>query len=186
MNILNAGVTGMAGLPVSSPAADGKPGLYGEVLSTLQDALRMQDDRVRAMYADMKARGESARDTLEMANEVGLVLAKYDPADQQGRQVLPDPVRRYMESAGITVSGQSVDDFLKAQGATAEGVTKPAMLAIQSALKLSADRDQDAVTLQTSTMQRVCNGYAMLQSLLTTMQTMFKELNSEIIRALKA
>lgn len=139
-------------LPTGTLSSD-NPFAYG--YSVLQTLLMSIQDIANNQYLDIKESAERARKTQQMSNRMDEVIAEVAKGDDKTRKKIPDDVIQYMRDNGISINGETIDQYIKKSGDASGTLDKGGLQAVKAALDNSANRDTDLMTQGQLTIQKM-------------------------------
>lgn len=139
-------------LPTGTLSSD-NPFAYG--YSVLQTLLLSIQDIANNQYLDIKESAERARKTQQMSNRMDEVIAEVAKGDDKTRKKIPDDVIKYMRDNGISINGETIDQYIKKSADASGTLDKGGLQAVKAALDNSANRDTDLMTQGQLTIQKM-------------------------------
>lgn len=139
-------------LPTGTLSSD-NPFAYG--YSVLQTLLMSIQDIANNQYLDIKESAERARKTQQMSNRMDEVIAEVAKGDDKTRKKIPDDVIQYMRDNGISINGETIDQYIKKSTDASGTLDKGGLQAVKAALDNSANRDTDLMTQGQLTIQKM-------------------------------
>jgi len=139
-------------LPTGTLSSD-NPFAYG--YSVLQTLLLSIQEIANNQYLDIKESAERARKTQQMSNRMDEVIAEVAKGDDKTRKKIPDDVIKYMRDNGISINGETIDQYIKKSGDASGTLDKGGLQAVKAALDNSANRDTDLMTQGQLTIQKM-------------------------------
>lgn len=139
-------------LPTGTLSSD-NPFAYG--YSVLQTLLLSIQEIANNQYLDIKESAERARKTQQMSNRMDEVIAEVAKGDDKTRKKIPDDVIKYMRDNGISINGETIDQYIKKSADASGTLDKGGLQAVKAALDNSANRDTDLMTQGQLTIQKM-------------------------------
>lgn len=139
-------------LPTGTLSSD-NPFAYG--YSVLQTLLLSIQEIANNQYLDIKESAERARKTQQMSNRMDEVIAEVAKGDDKTRKKIPDDVIQYMRDNGISINGETIDQYIKKSADASGTLDKGGLQAVKAALDNSANRDTDLMTQGQLTIQKM-------------------------------
>jgi secreted effector protein SseB len=88
--------------------------LVGNAMVTMADMMLMFSQLANDKFTQMSKKMDVARDSQDMANRIEIILAGMK--DQNGREMVPADIIKYMRDNNILVGDKTIDEFLEHEG----------------------------------------------------------------------
>ncbi|MCG7490148.1 secretion protein EspA [Vibrio sp. Of14-4] len=164
----------------TSESKDG--GFFSFGIATLYDFMSTVFALGQQKFEEMQLKSRVTRDAQEMANRVDEKIAEAAKEGDKATRQLPEDVINYMKQNGFKVSGKSIDQYLQENG---PNLDQGKLQAVKAALETVSNRASDFVTQAQLKIQKLTQNANMITSLISSLQTMIKQLCDTIFQGIR-
>ncbi|OWF80272.1 chemotaxis protein [Yersinia rohdei] len=155
--------------------------IFSMGLQVLYSFLDVLSNLASTNFNAMQARSKYATDAQDISNQVDEIIAEAAKGDDKTKKPLSDSIINFMREHGITVSGKSIDEYLKDKG---PDLDKGQLQAVKAALDNEKNRATDTMSQDQLQLQKVMQSYNVCANNISTLQSGLKDMLMTIARNL--